>query len=260
MPRGRRRRPENPDAGVAAIYEGPEVLSALLARSGSPLEAEEVAERFAAAQSAGESRGEAIPALFPGEPRFASPDDARRLYGNLFGLWNRIQVGLGPADDAPEVATPPPVAAPERGLHGPGPLAADFVEQMWQFLAVAPERGERRLRDRFQNGQPDLAAWLDGVALPETGGMAASDLVFETWAMFDQAYDDRLGKVAWKEVQALEAEPPPLESEQPALGAYVAEQLDNLADEEPGFGAAERAQVERVVAAAAAALGRAVRE
>jgi hypothetical protein len=260
MARVRRRRPEIPDAGVAAIYEGPEVLSALLTRAGSPLEAEEVAERFAAAQAAGELRGEAIPALFPEEPRFASPDDARRLYGNLFGLWSRIQAGLGPADDAPEVATPPPLAPPERGLLGPGPLAADFVEQMWQYLAVAPEREGRRLRDRFQNGQPDLAAWLDGVALPETGGLAASDLVFETWAMFDQAFDDRLAKVAWKEIKALEAEPPPLESEQPALGAYAAEQLDNLADEEPGFGAAERAQVERVVAAAAAALGRAVRE
>ena len=262
MARVRRRRPETPDAGVAAIYEGPEVLSALLARAGSPLQAEEVAERFATAQAAGESRGEAIPALFPEEPRFASPDDARRLYGNLFGLWSRIQAGLGPNDDAPDVVTPPPppLTAPERGLHGPGPLAADLVEQMWQYLAVAPVREGRRLRDRFQNGQPDLAAWLDEVALPETGGLAASDLVFETWAMFDQAFDDRLAKVAWQEIKALEAEPPPLESEQPALGAYVAEQLDNLADEEPGFGAAERAQVERVLAAAAAALGRAVRE
>src|SRR5512139_1137537 len=140
MARVRRRRPEIPDAGVAAIYEGPEVLSALLARAGSPLQAEEVAERFATAQAAGESRGEAIPALFLEEPRFASPDDARRLYGNLFGLWRRIQAGLGPADDTPDVVTPQPLTAPERGLHGPGPLAADLVEQMWQYLAVAPER------------------------------------------------------------------------------------------------------------------------
>ncbi len=259
MARGRRRRDESPDAGVAAIYEGPEVLSALLARAGSPLEAEEVAERFATALAAGESRSEAIPGLFPEEPRFASPDDARRLYGNLFGLWNRVEAGLGPTDDAPELALPP-VEAPERGLQAPGPLSADFVEQMWRYLAAAPEREGRRLRDRFQNVQPDLSAWLDDVALPETGGLAAADLVFETWAMFDHGLDDRLGKVAWKEVHALEAEPPPLESEQPALAAYVAEQLDNLADEEPAFGAAERAQVERVVAAAAAALGRAVRE
>ena len=258
MARARRRRDDSPDAGVAAIYEGPEVLAALLARAGSPLEAAEVADRFAAAQAAGESRAEAIPRLFPEEPRFASPDDARRLYGNLFGLWGRVEAGLGPADDAPEVAPPPPPAPPERGLHPAGPLAADFVELMWRYLAGAPERETRRLRDRFQNGQPDLASWLDGVALPEAGGLAAADLVFEAWAMFDRGFDDRLGRVAWKEIQALEAEPPPMESEQPALASYVAEQLDNLADEEPGFGAAERAQVERVVAAAAAALGRAV--
>jgi hypothetical protein len=260
MARGPRRRDESPDAGVVAIYEGPEVLSALLARAGSPLEAEEVAERFATAQAAGESRAEAIPALFPEEPRFASPDDARRLYGNLFGLWSRVEAGLGTTDDAPELAPPAPAEPPERGLHGPGPLAADFVEQMWKYLASVPVREGRRLRDRFQNVQPDLSAWLDGVTLPETGGLAATDLVFEAWAMFDHGFDDRLGRVAWKDIRALEAEPPPLESEQPALAAYVAEQLDNLADEEAGFGAAERAQVERVVAAAAAALGRTVRQ
>ncbi|MEY2667931.1 MAG: hypothetical protein RJA59_569, partial [Pseudomonadota bacterium] len=56
----------------------------------------------------------------------------------------------------------------------------------------------------------------------------------------------------------LEAEPPALESVQPALAAYVAEQLDNLEDEEPAFGATERAQVERVVAAVGAALTRVV--
>jgi hypothetical protein len=259
MARKRRRGPDDPDSVVPAIYEGAEALSAMLARAGSPLPAEEVAERFAAAQAAGESRGEVISALFPREPSFASPGEARRLYGNLFGLWNRIQAGLGPAGGIPE-ASPPPPSPPERGLLAPGPLPADFVEQMWRYLATAPGREARRLRDRFQGGQPDLAAWLEAVPLPETGGLAASDLVFETWAMFDQGFDDRLGAVAWKEMQALEAEPPPIESEQPALGAYVAEQLDNLADEDQGFGAAERAQVERVVAAVAAALGRAVKE
>lgn len=259
MARGRRRRPHSPDPGVAVLYEGLETLTELLARAGSPLEGEEVAESFAAAQAAGESRGEAIAGLFPQEPTFTSPEEARRLYGNLFGLWNRIQAGLGPAGGVPEAAPPPP-SPPERDQLAPGPLPADFVEQMWRYLAATPVREAGRLRDRFQGSQPDLAAWLDAVSLPETGGLAASDLVFETWAMFDQGFDDRLGAVTWKEIQALEAEPPPIESDQPALAVYVAEQLDNLADEDPGFAAEERAQVERVVAAAAAALGRAVKE
>ncbi len=86
------------------------------------------------------------------------------------------------------------------------------------------------------------------------------DLAFETWAMFDQAFGDRLAAVDYRDLRELEREPPPLQETQPALAAYVAEQLDNLADEDPGFGLAERAQVERVIAAATAALADAVRQ
>ncbi len=139
-------------------------------------------------------------------------------------------------------------------------LPPAFVETAWRWLAGMPGRELTRLRDRFQNVQPDLDAWLSEVELPESGGLAAHDLVFETWAMLDQAFDDRLGDVEWKELRDLQAEPPALESVQPALAGYVAEQLDNLQDEEPDFGAPERAQVERVVAAAGAALTRAVAE
>ena len=51
--------------------------------------------------------------------------------------------------------------------------------------------------------------------------------------MFDQAFGERLGAVEYRELRALEKEPPPLEASQPALAAYVAEQLDMLADEDP---------------------------
>jgi hypothetical protein len=139
-------------------------------------------------------------------------------------------------------------------------LPPAFVETAWRWLASLPGREMTRLRDRFQNLQPDLDAWLGEVELPESGGLAAHDLVFETWAMFDRAFDDRLGDVEWKELRELEAEPPALESVQPALAGYVCEQLDNLQDEEPDFGAPERAQVERVIATAGAVLTRAVAE
>jgi hypothetical protein len=92
------------------------------------------------------------------------------------------------------------------------------------------------------------------VPLPEAGGLVAADLVFEAWAMFDQAFGDRLEAVEWKDLRALEGEPPTLEASQPALAAYAAEQLDLVEDEDPDFGPAERAQVERVVAAAVASL------
>ena len=89
--RGKKERPEPRTGG----YEGPEVLTALLARAGSPHGADEVAEHFRTATAAGEPRGDVIPSLFPEEPRFESPEAARRLYANLFGLWDRVAAGLG---------------------------------------------------------------------------------------------------------------------------------------------------------------------
>jgi len=247
--------------GIAPVYEGPEVLSALLERSGSPHDAEAVAAEFSRALAAGEPRAAVIPGLFPEEPRFESPDAARRLYGNLFGLWARLSAGLGPHDDAPEVSPepPPPAPLPARGTASGDVVPADVVEAVWRHLAAAPPRETQRRRDRFQNVQPDLAAWLDAEPLPGAGALAALDLAFETWAMFDQAFGDRLEAVDFRTLRALGEEPPPPEDAQPAVAAYVAEQLDNLADEDDAFGPEERAQVERTVAAIVAALGRAVR-
>jgi hypothetical protein len=249
-------------SNLPAIYEGPEVLTALLAQAGSPVGTEEVARRFADAQRAGEPRGPVIASLFPEEPRFASPDGARRLYGNLFGLWERLAKGLGPHDDAPDVLPEPRPARPlpARGSL-PGPeLTPELVEAVWMHLADAPPREVQRQRDRWQNLQPDLAAWLDAAPLAEAAAAAASDLAFEAWAMFDQAFGDRLRAVDWKDLRALEPEPPPLDVEQPALAAYVVEQLDTLADEDPAFGEEQRAQLEKVMALVAAALGEAVQE
>ncbi|MEI7704214.1 MAG: hypothetical protein WCK73_06410 [Deltaproteobacteria bacterium] len=255
----RRRGKERKEPGLSG-YEGPEVLSELLSQAGSPHAAREVADHFRAAQGAGEPRSDVIPSIFPEEPRFASPEEARRLYANLFGLWERVAAGLGaeaeePAPPEPVRDAPPP---PERGSVDGQVLPPGFVESAWRWLAALPERETARLRDRFQNAQPDIDAWLSEVELPETGGLAAHDLVFETWAMFDRAFDDRLGDVEWRELRELESEPPALESVQPALAAYVTEQLDNLEDEEPEFGPAQRAQVERVIAAVGAVLTRAV--
>jgi hypothetical protein len=255
-----RRRGGGDEAGIPSRYEGPELLTALLARAGSPHDALEVEQHFAAAVAAGEPRSDVIPSLFPEEPRFASPEDARRLYANLFGLWERVASGVAATDDAPEVVEPPPPPPPERGSVDGRELTPGFVEQAWRWLAALPERERARLGDRFANGQPDLAGWLDQAELPDASLGATRDLAFEAWAMMERAFDDRLGPVSWKEIEELESEPPPLEATQPALAAYVAEQLDNLADDDPAFGPAERAVAERVLAAFAAALTRSVAE
>ncbi len=248
--------------GLPHVYEGPVVLGELLRKAGSPHAAEEVAAIFRRASDAGEPRSAVIPALFPAEPRFDSPDAARRLYANLFGLWDRIAAGMGAHDDAPEVVPEPPLAPPlpERGSAEGDDLEPALVEAVWRRLAAEAPRDVQRRRDRFANAQPDLVAWLEASPLPDSGGLAAMDLAFEAWAMFDQAFGDRVDAVDYRDLRELEREPPPLEETQPALAAYVTEQLDNLADEDAAFGLAERAQVERILATTAAALVDAVRQ
>lgn len=217
---------------------------------------------FKRALEANEPRASVIPALFPDEPRFETPDAARRLYGNLFGLWARLAAGLGLEEEAPEVlpdAMPlPPL--PERGSHEGDELSPEVVDAVWRHLAAASPRELQRRRDRYANVQPDLAAWLDAAPLPESGVLAAADLSFETWMMFDQAYGERLDAVDFATLRSLEQEPPALESIQPPLAAYIAEQLDILADEDPAFTESDRAQVERVLATVAGALASAVRQ
>ncbi len=248
--------------GIEPVYEGPEVVTELLRRAGSAHGAEEVAEAFARALKKGEPRSAVIPGLFPVEPRFAGPDEARRLYANLFGLWARVAAGLGPRDDAPVVVdAPPPVPAlPDRGSVSGDTVPGDLVEVVWRHLAALAPRELQRRRDRFQNAQPDLVAWLDAIPLPEPGALAAMDLAFEAWAMLDHAFGDALRAVEHHDLRELEKEPPVLAATQPAIAAYVEEQLDNQADEDPAFGAEERAQVEKVLSAVVAALTEAVHQ
>jgi hypothetical protein len=253
--------------GLPPVYEGPEVLTALLARAGSPFDAAETAERFRDAIEAGLGRDVAVPALFEGEPHFDSPEDARRLFANLFGLWARVRAGRGAEDDAPAAAisaVPNVVAEPAPQLPPRGTIPGDvlpraLVEAAWRHLDALPPRERRRLRDRFGNVQPDLSAWVEALDLPDVGSVVAQDLAFEAWAMFDLAFGERLGVASHADLRALERAPPPLAEAQPALDAYVAEVLTIVADEEPGFGAEARAGVERALAAVAGALARALR-
>jgi hypothetical protein len=258
----RRRGPGQEGAWVPAVYEGPEVLTALLRKAGSPHSAEEVAERFQRAQAAGEARSTVIPGIFPQEPRFETPEDARRLYGNLFGLWSRLAAGLGARDDMPEVVPEPEEAEPlpERGSLPGDVLTAEVVESVWTGLADASPRELQRRRDRFMNAQPDVMAWLESVPVPDVGSLALQDLAFEIWTMFDQAFGERLGTVEFRDLRDLEKEPPPLAEVQPALWTYISEQLDLSGEEDAAFDAAVRAQVERALSSVAAVLTAAVVE
>ena len=248
---------------LPAVYEGPVVLSALLARAGSPYETAAVIERFRAAQLEKQERSDVIPALFEDEPHFASPDEARRLYGNLFALWDRLARGISVADEAPApVPVPPPppminqvaVTLPPRGETQGFLLPVRLVEAVWKHLDALSEREQQRLRDRFDSAQPNVTAWLDAIPLPDAGAAAVHDLAFESWAMFDVAFGDRVGTVAFQTLRATHAEPRPLETTQPALAAYVREALDLVSEEDAAFTPAARAEVERVIATLGAAL------
>jgi hypothetical protein len=256
----RRGQGTDPYGGIAAVYEGPEVLTALLAKAGSQSTADDVAAAFTRAQRAGEARSEVIPTFFSEEPRFESPDAARRLYGNLFGLWARLAAGFGAHDDAPEPIAESAPPLPERGSLPGDKLTVEVVEAVWRELAAIPPRDVQRRRDRFTNAQPDLVAWLESVPLPESGCLTVNDFAFEAWAMFDQAFGDRLRTVEYRDLRALQAEPPALGDLQPALAAYAREQLDLLSDEEPRLDAEGRAQLERALAVVGAALTGAVVE
>jgi hypothetical protein len=257
-PRREQRHGEGGETGIPRDYEGPLVLSELLSRAGSPHDAGEVADRFRRAQAKGEERADVIPTLFADEPRFGEPGEARRLYGNLFALWDRVAQGVSIAEDLPAVETAParrePAPLPPRGAARGGQLGPPLIESVWKHLDALSEREKRRWRDRMESAQPQLVAWLDAVSLPDESLPAAHDLVFETWAMFDVAFGDRVAAVEFRDLRAQQSEPPALEAVQPALAAYVSEALDLVAEEDPAFGAASRALVERVVATVAYAL------
>ena len=252
-------------SALPGVYEGPVVLTTLLARAGSPHDAEAVTERFRAAQVDKQERSDVIPALFEEEPHFASPDEARRLYGNLFALWDRLARGMTVVDEDAEttpapIPLPPPmipkvaVTLPPRGETPGLLLPVRLVEAVWKHLDALSEREQRRLRDRFESAQPNVTAWLDAIPLPDSGAAAAHDLAFESWAMYDVAFGDRVDTVSFQALRATHSEPRPLEATQPALAAYVREALDLVAEEDGTFGGAARAEVERVVATLAQGL------
>jgi hypothetical protein len=74
-------------------YQGIEFLDRLLARTGALVDGKGAIERFSLAIREGEAPPVVIPQLFPAEPRFAGPEDALALYGNLLGAWDLLEDG-----------------------------------------------------------------------------------------------------------------------------------------------------------------------
>jgi hypothetical protein len=235
-------------------FEGTEVLDGLLELAGSPHASAEVLARMQQAHAEGGSAGEFIPTLFEGEPRFGSPELARRLYQNLLGLWDLVEEGrpvrleAGPRPPRPK--KPKPVA-PER--FAPGEPDAAFVEAAWRYLEDE-EKARTRLLHAFENRQDALLGVLDGAGLTDEGYGLARHLLFELHAMLELGWPPGLASIAPEvmESEGTEALPVPA-----ALAAYADEALfeaEQEQDEEHPLSPQELAKVRTLVKRGLAAL------
>src|SRR5688572_12919776 len=74
-------------------FEGAQVLDGLLELAGASHDSLTVLAHMRQAHAEGRSSQEVIPHLFGREPRFESPELARRLFQNLLGLWDLVEEG-----------------------------------------------------------------------------------------------------------------------------------------------------------------------
>lgn len=237
---------ENP-AELPRRYEGQAVLAQLMASVGSVLSPDDVKDLFVQAQKAGERPAQIFPELFDGEPHFGSPEEARRLYGNLFGLWDRLAAGKPPeprgADDA---AAPPPPAPPPAPIEG-SELSDAFVEEGFAAITTLPPREARRLRDRFDQRESELLEVIRLLGVAPAAEEAAGDLAFELWLLCTWAFAERVGRTTFASLRS--AKPA---GTQPALQRYISEWLSEAELEEDGaLLPADRARIEPVLLAAA---------
>jgi hypothetical protein len=248
---GRKRSKADESAQLSRVYEGAQKLDERLAGAGSSLKASEVAELFRDAQAEGMGPEEAVPELFDEEPRFSTSDDAKRLYSNLLGLWDRV-VANEPIEPAGRVAdrdrplTPAPAAIE-------GPLTDEFVEAAWKHLGDLPPRESERWLHRFENTQPELTEALRLEAGEDAAVLDNADtLAFELWAMLELARPGRHRAASLGEFRSALGRP---DSPEPAMERYLEEAVEE-ARVEAGLTEAQAQQVARIVRAVVRVLTR----
>ncbi|QSQ11275.1 hypothetical protein [Myxococcus landrumensis] len=202
-------------------FEGAPTLDGLLDLSGSALDSAQVLARMQEAHAQGRPHTDVIPSLFDGEPRFPSPDIARRLYQNLLGLWDCVESGQTVRlDDGPRPPRPKKVKpAPPAAFH-PGEPTREFVEAAWRYLED-DEKARTRLSHSFENRQDTLLGELDGAGLTDEGYGVARHLLFELYAMLELGWPPGVASVRSAALVADTTAPPMPES----LRTYVDEVL-----------------------------------
>jgi hypothetical protein len=238
-------------------FEGAPTLDGLLELAGSPATTAEVLERMQAAHAEGGSAREVIPTLFEEEPRFASPELARRLYQNLLGLWDLVEEGrpVRLESDEPRPPRPKKVKPVAPTPFAPGEPGPEFVEAAWRYLEDDP-KARTRLHDAFNNRQDALLGALDGAGLTDEGYAVAHHLLFELHAMLELGWPPGVASVDPAEVEGTKGTQAP--AVPAALQAYADEALfEAEQDEEHPLPPEELARVRPLVQRGLAALWRA---
>jgi len=235
------------DEGLSRRFEGREVLDELLELSGSRYDTDGAWVALRTAHQDGQPAAAVIPTLFDGEPHFPHPELARRLYGNLFGLWDALVAGEKPSLDGPQAPVDRPKKAPRTPAPDPFPAEGPdgaWVEQAWKHLED-DERARTRLLHVFDNRQDALLEALDAEGLGDEGYAVARFLLFELCAFLELGRPGRGQSVDGRALSqpVPEGAHPPL-----ALVAYAEEALFEAAeDDEVPLSPEELARVRTLV-------------
>lgn len=226
-------------------FEGAPVLDELLRLAGTSHDSLTVLAALKRAHAEGHASRDAIPALFPREPRFESPQLAQRLFQNLLGLWDLVQEGKAVRlEDGPRPPRPKKQKPPAPRPFAPGEPDAAWVEEAWQHLED-DERARTRLHDAFENKQDALLGGLDAMGLTDEGYGAARHLLFELHAMLELGWPQGVASVTPEVLEEQGTQTPGVPA---ALAAYVDEALfEAEQDEEHPLSPEELARVRALV-------------
>lgn len=207
-------------------YEGQSVLNTLLEASGCELSEEEVIEEFRCGVEEGSEPSDIIPLLWEREPHFQSPDDARRTFSNLFGLWDIIQ-----KEQVGDLITLIPATDIER------PLTPAYTEQLWKAFGRLSDGDFKKTQSRFENQSDGLGQYLLGAlsSLSSHGIEISFQLAFESWWIIGQveSSDVLLPSLARCVSTQTSLDEGSIDRE-PALGQLVKTALwEEAADDEP---------------------------
>ncbi len=216
---------ENNHQKLEHRFEGDEILDDLLRRSGCEHTTEDLRYEFDAALEEGTAPGEVIALLWDGDPKFESPEMARRTFSNLFGLYDEMakQTAFFDLTGGEE---PDPNA----------PLSAIEVEKIAHRVEEMPAKDKKRLYNRFDNRAADAMAFLFETlkSLGDDAVAAASEIAFEIWAILYEHRGESKSEPSLEELMALHAVRGELyEPSEPALAGLVHCLIYERAADEP---------------------------